>query len=344
VTLNSRNETLQRLCPGASPSRVAIAHLPTPLHQLPQSLVGSRGPRVLIKRDDCTGLALGGNKTRKLEFLLADALDQGCDSVLTLGAVQSNHVRQTVAAAAVFGLQAHALLLPMAAHSERAYSRSGNPFLTRLLGAVVHQGNGHEPADEQLERLRWQLESQGGRPYVIPMGGSNILGSMGYVAAAQEIVEQANAADIAIDHIVHASSSGGTQAGLTAGFAYRDSTVQVHGVNVYRRDFEAMERDIQKLSNAVSQAIGGPHHVPISLHHDALGASYGATTPAALDTISRTAREAGILLDPVYSGKAFGWLLDSIVHGRFTANQTVVFVHTGGAPALFGYEEALTPA
>jgi L-cysteate sulfo-lyase len=323
--------------------RQSLAHLPTPLEELPRLGAALKGPRILVKRDDCTGLGLGGNKTRKLEFLLAEALGHGADTVITTGGVQSNHVRQTAAAAARLGLACELVLTRVVPWGGPDYELGGNIQLDRLFGARIHLHDGDTDRTAAMEALGESLRRAGRRPYVIPTGGSNATGALGYVAAAQELAEQASGQGVTIAAVVHACSSGGTQAGLTAGFAALDPAVRVIGIDVDAHP-QAVAAEVRRLAGEVWARLGLPGGFPaekVILEAGYAGEAYGLPTAAMKAAVRRTAQLEGLLLDPVYSGKAMAGLIGLIEAGRFEPDDTVVFLHTGGTPALFPYREAL---
>jgi len=327
--------------------RRPLAHLPTPLEplaRLSEALSGSRdGPKILVKRDDCTGLGLGGNKTRKLEFLMADALAQGADTVITTGGVQSNHVRQTAAAAARLGLACELVLTRVVPWGGPDYELTGNIQLDRLFGAKVHLHDAGTDRAATMTTLAETLRADGKVPYLIPTGGSNAIGALGYAAAAVELSTQAAQQDARIAAVVHASSSGGTQAGLTAGFAALDPAVRVIGIDVDAHPAE-VGGEVRRLAGEVWDRLGLPGEFPddkVVLQGGYAGEAYGLPTEAMREAVQRTARLEGLLLDPVYSGKAMAGLIGLIEAGEFAPEDSVVFLHTGGTPALFPYRTAL---
>ncbi len=327
--------------------RCRLAHLPTPLEplaRLSKALAGPRGgPKILVKRDDCTGLGLGGNKTRKLEFLMADALAQGADTVITTGGVQSNHVRQTAAAAAHLGLACELVLTRVVPWGGPDYELTGNIQLDRLFGAEIHLHDAGTDRAATMESLAEKLRAEGKAPYLIPTGGSNATGALGYAAAAQELSTQATQQNERIAAVVHASSSGGTQAGLTAGFAALDPAIRVVGIDVDAHPDE-VAGEVRRLAGEVWNRLGLPGSFPddkVILQSGYAGDAYGLPTDAMCEAVQRTARLEGLLLDPVYSGKAMAGLMGLIEAGEFAPEDTVVFLHTGGAPALFPYRTAL---
>jgi len=322
--------------------RVKLVHAPTPLEFMPRLTRLLGGPNLFIKRDDCTGLASGGNKTRKLEFLIADALERGADTVITQGATQSNHARQTAAAAAKHGLKCEILLEDRTGSKDPAYKYSGNVFLDRLFGAPTHGYPGGTNMNAAMEEVADRVRARGGKPYVIPGGGSNSIGALGYAACALELVTQANEQQLRIDRVVHATGSAGTQAGLVAGFEAMHSGIEVLGIGV-RLAREPQENNVYKLACETAERLGmagGVARERVVANCDYVGEGYGIPTPAMADAVSLLAREEGILLDPVYSGKGMAGLIDLIRQGKFAKGENVVFVHTGGSVGLFGYQDA----
>ncbi len=322
--------------PWQSQSAVNLGHWPTPLEKLPRLSAELGGPTIWLKRDDCSGLATGGNKTRKLEYLLADALAQDCDTVITFGAVQSNHARQTAAACAKLGLECHLLLSRQVPSQTPEYERGGNVLLGKLLGAHQHV----LPADEAAaysRTLSEKLQQQGRRVYRIPAGGSNAVGALGYSRAAAELLSQFQQCNIAPRHIVHASSSAGTQAGLLYGFAHLGATPDVLGINVYHPDPDSLQQRINTLLQQLTDAFGAPSGQPeVHINHAYIGAGYGLPTAETLAAIHMAASLEGLLFDPAYSGKALAALIDQINLGNFSGDD-VVLIHTGGAAALNVY-------
>ncbi len=321
--------------------RVALADLPTPIDELNRLSQQLGGPRLLVKRDDQTGLATGGNKTRKLEFLVADALDQGADMVITAGAVQSNHCRQTAAAAARLGLGC-ALVLG----GEAPSTPNGNLLLDQLLGAQIYWTGPHRRG-ERLEEIADQSRQAGHLPYIIPYGGSNAIGASGYVAAMLELSQQLESDyPEGIDHIVVASSSGGTQAGLAVGARAVGFRGQIVGISIDKEEAgdERYLVHLAKLANATAAHVGLDADFTPSdfvVNQDYLGDGYGVVSDLEREAIQLTARLEGLVLDPVYTGRAMGGLIDMIRRGAIGPGQTVLFWHTGGMPALFAYANAL---
>tara|TARA_Y100001933_G_scaffold237364_1_gene260174 strand:- start:1517 stop:2536 length:1020 start_codon:yes stop_codon:yes gene_type:complete len=327
--------------------RLELGFLPTPLVPLERLSARLGGPRLWLKRDDCTGLATGGNKTRKLEYLLADAIRQQADAIVTFGAVQSNHARQTAAACAAAGLPCHLVLARKVPWPHPHYDTSGNVLLDRLLGADVQVVAPDAFADARAALLD-RLERDGRLPYVIPVGGSSHVGAMGYTRCAMELMEQSRALEFALTDVVHASSSAGTQAGLLAGFAGLvldgDGTApRVHGINVSEVDPTVLPKDVQRLVGEVIAERGLDAAVAaedVRLDDRYLGDGYGLPTEATVAAIRLLAGTEGVLLDPVYSGKAFAALVDRIERGEFAGVDDVVFIHTGGTASLAVYDTA----
>jgi L-cysteate sulfo-lyase len=320
---------------------VRFAHLPTPLEPLPR-LSEALGVNLYIKRDDCTGLAGGGNKTRKLEYLLGDALAQEADTLVTQGAVQSNHVRQTAAAAARFGLACEVILEERTGSKAVDYTHSGNVLLDELLGAKVRRVPGGSDMNAELAKTADEVRARGGKPYVIPGGGSNAIGALGYVECAFELVGDANVMGLEVDRIVTATGSAGTHAGLVAGLAVMGADIPVLGIGV-RAPREAQEANVFKLAQETAALLGHPDRVRremVVADCDYVGAGYGLIDDAVIEALKLAARTDAILLDPVYTGKAMKGLIALAKAGRF-AGETVVFLHTGGAQGLFGYQSEL---
>ncbi len=319
--------------------RVRLAHLPTPLEPLERLSAALAGPEIWIKRDDCTGLATGGNKARKLEFLMGEALARGAEAVATQGAVQSNHARQTAAAAARLGLECHVLLENRTGFADADYNENGNVLLDRLCGAVVHRCERRDDMDAALDELVASLPGGAGRVYAIPGGGSNAVGAAGYANAAAELVGQAEAGGLGIDAIVLASGSAGTHSGMLAGLLGAGSKIPVYGISV-RAEAAAQQAKVLDLAQAAAAHIGlGGQIDPAGIRVDDrfVGAGYGIPADSTLEAVRKMAELEGILLDPVYTGKTFAGLLGLVREGVFRAGQRVVFLHTGGSSALFAY-------
>jgi D-cysteine desulfhydrase len=320
--------------------RVNIAHVPTPLQEMKRLSQQMGGPRLFIKRDDQTGLATGGNKARKLEYLIADALAQGADTVLTVGGAQSNWVRQTAAAAAMFGLRC---VLVLRGTSPAHWN--GNLLLDDLLGAEVRWA-GEIPLDEVhqvMTKVALQEEAAGRRPCVIPLGGSTPVGAAGYVAAMEELVGQLTDLHLSASAIVFASGSGGTQAGLIVGAKALGFEGKIVGISVLWTEKVLMEA-LNELVPQTARHLGlqlSFDQADFRVYGDYLGGGYGVLGDLEREAIRLIARTEGILLDPVYTGRAMGGLLDLIRKGVFAPADTVIFWHTGGTPALFAYSQEL---
>lgn len=325
-------------------ARIRLAHLPTPLEPLPR-LSEELGLDLWIKRDDCTGLAGGGNKTRKLEFLLGAAFEADADTLVTQGAVQSNHVRQTAAAAAAHGLACEIILEERTGSKATDYVGNGNVLLDRLFGATLRTVPGGTDMVAELEKTAAEVRARGGKPYVIPGGGSNPTGALGYVDCAREIVVQADEMDLEVHRIVTATGSAGTHAGLVAGLAVMGADIPVLGIGV-RAPKDKQEANVFKLAEETAALLGQPGRVTrerVVADCDYVGEGYGLIDQGVIDALTLAARLDGIVLDPVYSGKAMKGLIALARAGRFKG-ETVVFLHTGGAQGLFGYQTEIEGA
>ena len=322
--------------------RVRITHGPTPFEFMPRLTQALGGPNLYIKRDDCTGLGTGGNKTRKLEFLMADAVKHGADTIITQGATQSNHARQTVAIAAKMGMQCEILLEDRTGSKDESYKQSGNVFLDYLYGAHVTERPGGTDMAAAMSEVADMLRAKGRKPYIIPGGGSNPIGALGYVVCALELTDQFNNLGLNVDCLVHATGSAGTQAGLVAGFEGTRSQIPVLGIGV-RAPKEAQETNVFNLAVKTAELLGVAGSVKresVMANCDYVGGGYGVPTPGMVEAVTMLARLEGILLDPVYSGKGMAGLIDLCRKGHFKKGQNVVFLHTGGAVALYGYMDA----
>ncbi|GAA6159604.1 D-cysteine desulfhydrase [Ruegeria sp. HU-ET01832] len=321
--------------------RVSLGHLPTPLEPMDRLSEVLGGPRLWVKRDDCTGLSSGGNKTRKLEFLMADAVQKGADTIITQGATQSNHARQTAAAAAKLGLACHILLEDRTGSNDPNYILNGNVLLDRLHGASVSKRPGGADMNAEMEACAAQMKTEGKNPYIIPGGGSNPIGALGYVNCARELNEQAAHAGLKIDALVHATGSSGTQAGLVAGLAALESDIHLLGIGV-RAPQDKQEGMVHDLAVRTVEYMetGTPiARENVRANCDYVGAGYGLPTKGMIDALKLLARTEGLLFDPVYSGKGLDGLIDQTRKGCFDGMDNVVFLHTGGSAALFGYPE-----
>ncbi|MGX1096488.1 D-cysteine desulfhydrase [Amorphus sp. MBR-141] len=322
--------------------RLRLAHLPTPLERLDRLTRELGGPEIWIKRDDCTGLSTGGNKTRKLEFLMAEAAEQSADVVMTQGATQSNHARQTAAAAARLGMACHLLLEDRTGSTDANYTGNGNVFLDGLHGATSEKRGPGLDMNAELEAVAETVRAGGKRVYTIPGGGSNPTGALGYVNCAFELVGQANDAGLVIDTLVHATGSAGTQAGLIVGLKAMNAGVPLLGIGV-RAPRPKQEESVFALACRTAEKLGCAGVVAredVVANTDYVGPGYGMPADGTIEAIEMFAQLEGILLDPVYSGKGAAGLIDLVRKGHFKRGQRIVFLHTGGSAALFGYTSA----
>jgi L-cysteate sulfo-lyase len=321
--------------------RFVLAHLPTPLEPLTRLRQNIGGPKLYIKRDDCTGLAFGGNKTRKAEFLIGAALSEAATVIISEGGLQSNHVRQTAAAAAHAGLKCHLVLDHHVPIDTAIYRENGNLLLNRLLGAVTHLCAEGETRTDVIARLLTSLRAEREVPFYIPTGGSNEIGALGYAAAALELLQQAKEAGIVIDRVLLATGSCGTQAGLLVGMALANASVQVIGIDI-EGEADALAADVRKIAEACARKVGLPGALrdgAVEIRRGYAGPGYGVPTPGMLEAVQMVATLEGIVLDPVYTGKAMAGLIDLVRSGHFAATETIVFIHTGGMPAMFAYAD-----
>jgi len=320
--------------------RFPLAQLPTPIEKLPRLSRELGGPELLIKRDDQTGLALGGNKVRKLEFLVGDAVAQGADTLVTVGAAQSNHCRQTAAAAAKAGLRCELIL-----NGKKPDVPNGNLLLNQLFGAREHWIDRPQRAAKSRE-LAEQLRAQDRKPYVIGVGGSNGVGATGYVVAMIELMEQLRVSGQRVDHILFGTSSGGTQAGIELGARITGFSGKLHGLSIDKNEPEHLEyeSEVAQIAGECAAYIGSDVRLTqsdVKVVYGYMGEGYGVVGELEREAIRLMARCEGIVLDPVYAGRAFGALVDLIRQGVFKRGETVLFWHTGGAPALFAYAKEL---
>ncbi|TDK42193.1 D-cysteine desulfhydrase [Antarcticimicrobium luteum] len=326
--------------------RTRLAHLPTPLEPLPRLSAALGGPEIWIKRDDCTGLSTGGNKTRKLEFLMAEAQQQGADIVLTQGATQSNHARQTAAAAAKLGIDCHLLLEDRTGYNHENYKYNGNVLLDVLHGASIeHRGPGLD-MNAEMEAVAEKFRAEGRIAYTIPGGGSNPTGALGYVNCALEMLGQFVDLGLNVDHIVHATGSAGTQAGLITGLSAMNADIPLLGIGV-RAPKDKQEENVYNLAVKTAEKLGCPGVVArddVVANCDYVGEGYGLPAESTLEAIDIFARTEAVLLDPVYSAKGAAGLIDLIRKGHFAKGEKVVFLHTGGAIGLTGYSHVFDVA
>ncbi len=313
--------------------RLQIAHLPTSIEAMPRLSAALKGPRLVIKRDDQTGLALGGNKTRKLEFLLAEAQANGARTVITAGALQSNHCRQTAAAAARFGFDCILVLV-----GEPPALSTGNLLLDELFGAEL-VWTARPEREQALKKTFDAAWEAGRRPYLIPYGGSNSVGASAYAFAIQELIEQlpTRLSGVAPDWIIFPSSSGGTQAGMVVGARLFGYQGKILGISVDETE-EALKGKVASLACATAETLGEritftPADILVNAGY--LGGGYGVMGAPEKEAVQLFARTEGVLLDPVYTGRAAAGMIDMIRQGKFKQGETVLFWHTGGSPALF---------
>ena len=296
------------------------------------------GPDIWVKRDDLLGLAGGGNKTRKLEYLVADALQSGADTLITCGAVQSNHCRLTASAASREGLDC-VLVLEERVPGTYDPQAGGNNFLYNLLGAQRRPVPGGTDLGATMQQVASELAGAGKQAYIIPGGGSNPLGAVGYASCASEIVADAHELDLQLNHIVCASGSGGTHSGLLTGFRGLQTGVPVTGISV-RHPASKQRPHVRDLAAGCANLIGLNTEITdddVQVEDQYVGPGYSLPTDEMIEAVELTARLEGILLDPVYTGKTMAGLIGMVREGRFDQADNVVFVHTGGAPSLFHY-------
>ncbi|MGP4789353.1 D-cysteine desulfhydrase family protein [Psychrobacter sp. 1Y11] len=320
--------------------KASLGYFPTPLIELTRLSAKLGGPKIYMKRDDNTGLALGGNKTRKLEYIMGDALAKGADTVITAGAIQSNHCRQTAGAAASLGLECHLVL-----GGEEPTQPQGNLLLDKVYGCHIHWA-GENRKGEDIPALVEQLKAEGKKPYIIPYGGSNELGAVAFIEAYKELDSQRRDLNVTFTHIIFASSSGATQAGLIIGNKILETNCQLVGINIDKGEMDKVPFDehIISLANSTAQLIEADYQFTANdliLNSNYVGDGYGVIGELENEAIAMTAQNEGILLDPVYTGRAMGGLIDMIRTGQIKSEDTVLFWHTGGAPALFAYAEDL---
>ncbi len=318
--------------------RITLGFLPTPLEEVSQLSATLGGPRIFIKRDDLTGLVLGGNKVRKLEFMMADAKQKGADVIITTGSSQSNHACLTAAAARMLGMES-ILVLDKGVHTET----QGNLLLDSLFEAEVRIIDDSSLVPKTMEDIAADLRSKGHNPYLIPRGASCPLGAVGYVTAVAEICEQLDKQDIQAQYLFAAAGSSGTMAGLTVGAKYFQAPFQVIGVSTNRKK-EELSVKISDLANETAQLLDmdltfNPDEMTI--YDEYVGKGYGIPTPQAIEAIRLVAHTQGIILDPVYTAKVMSGLIDLIRQGRFTDKDTIIFLHTGGTASVFAYANEL---
>ena len=319
--------------------RIKLGHFPTPIEHLKNVSQHLDGPNIFIKRDDCTGLATGGNKTRKLEFLIPDAIKNKAELIVTVGAIQSNHARQTAAACSLKGLKCLIILEQRLKDPPDAYMNSGNVFLNKLLGAEVMLCPKDQDILEYSTKVVEDIKSKGTNVYFIPGGGSNSIGALGYVECFNEILKENNKYNFT--HIVHATGSSGTQAGLLAGKKYFQSQLQIIGISV-RYEKKIQEEKVYNEAKKTCEKLKCDvlDRSEVVAYDDYVGSGYGEPTDGMIEATNLLAKKEAILLDPVYSGKGFAGLIGLIRQKKFTKEDNILFIHTGGAVSLSAYEWA----
>lgn len=324
--------------------RVVLGHLPTPLEPMTNLAKTLAGPRLFVKRDDCTGLALGGNKTRKLEFAMGAALHAGADLIITSGGTQSNHVRQTAAAAARLRLECQCVVANPLTSFRPEYLRTGNVLLDELLGAKIHTASDTDAAlSQRVSQLMQRARADGRRPYLIPIGASDAVGSLGYVACAGELLQQFNADGIEPSHIIVGTGSAGTHAGLLVGLRLSGSYIRVVGIAVSESS-QIKQQKVRAVVDALLDVLGGGAGAvserDIEVLDDYVDGGYALASAATLAAVRTAAEQEALILDPVYTGKAMAGLMDLIQSKKLREPRDVVFLHSGGSPAMFAYTEA----
>ena len=319
--------------------RIKLGHFPTPIEHLKNITKYLGGPNIFIKRDDCTGLATGGNKTRKLEFLIPDAIKNKAELIVTVGAVQSNHARQTAAACTLMGLKCLIILEQRVKNTPEVYMNSGNVFLDKLFGADVKICPKNENFSQYSEKIIEDLKNKGTNVYFIPGGGSNSIGALGYVECLKEIIKENNKYNFS--QIVHATGSAGTQSGLLAGRKYFNCNIPVTGICI-RYDKVTQENKVYTESKKTCEKLQCRilDKSEVIVYDEYIGPGYGEPSDSMIEATKLLAKKEGILLDPVYSGKGFAGLIGLIKNKKLTKNDNVLFIHTGGAVSLSAYEWA----
>ena len=319
--------------------RIKLGHFPTPIEHLKNVTKYLGGPNIFIKRDDCTGLATGGNKTRKLEFLIPDAIKNKAELVVTVGAVQSNHARQTAAACTLMGLKCLIILEQRLKDPPESYMKSGNVFLDKLFGAKIKVCPKNEDVSKYSEKLIKDIKSKGTNVYFIPGGGSNPVGALGYVECLNEIIQENKKYNFS--QIVHATGSAGTQAGLLAGRKYFNCDIPVIGICVrHKKDIQVDKVYTEAKKTCEKLRCNILNKSDVIVYDEFIGSGYGEPTEEMKEATKLLAKKEAILLDPVYSGKAFAGLIGLIKNKKFTKDDNVLFIHTGGAVSLSAYEWA----
>ncbi len=318
--------------------RLGLAHLPTPLEPMKRLSAELGGPRLWVKREDCTGVGLGGNKLRKLDYVLSTAIEAGADTLVSGGVVQSNSQRQVAAAAAKLGLACHlAVYHGRLAPPSPEYGQTGNALLNRLFGAILHDVPWNGDRNGAIEALAASLRAEGRKPFVVPYGVSNALGAVAYASTIAEIADQSRALGFSPHSIVHCTGSGATQAGLVVGAQIELPRTRIVGIDIDAEP-ERVRADVLTYARGAAELLGqafDPAGVEVVAGH--AGPAYGVPHAATVDAIKASASLEGFVLDPVYSGKGLAGLIALVRAGRWKKDDDVIFVHTGGAPALFAY-------
>ena len=321
--------------------RIDLGHFPTRIEYLKNISDMLKGPQIFIKRDDCTGLATGGNKTRKLEFILPDAINNNADLIITVGAIQSNHARQTAAACAKLGIKCLIVLEQRLENAPESYMNSGNVFLNKVFGAEMILCPKDRDVKVFAEEIMEDRKRDGYNPYFIPVGGSNRLGELGYIECMREILENPN--KDSFSHIVVATGSGGTHAGLVAGKTLYKSNTKIIGISIKDNKSNQEERVLKLTRNSCDyMSCNPPKEEDVIVFDDYVGPGYAMPTDGMRDALSLMATKEAILLDPVYTGKAFDGLINLVRKNYFNSSDRVLFIHTGGSAALPAFEWAFS--
>ena len=321
--------------------RIDLGHFPTRIEYLKNISDMLKGPQIFIKRDDCTGLATGGNKTRKLEFILPDAIKNNSDLIVTVGAIQSNHARQTAAACAKIGMKCLIVLEQRLDNAPESYMNSGNVFLNKVFGAEMILCPKDRDVKEFAEEIMEDRKRDGYNPYFIPVGGSNRLGELGYIECMREILENPN--KDSFSHIVLATGSGGTHAGLVAGKTLYKSNTKIIGISIKDNKSNQEKRVLKLTQNSCEyMSCNPPKEEDVIVFDDYVGPGYAMPTDGMRDALSLMATKEAILLDPVYTGKAFDGLINLVKKNYFNSSDRVLFIHTGGSAALPAFEWAFS--
>ncbi len=339
--MNSDRSVLHRL---DQIDRFPLCHLPTPLQPLDRLSATLGGPRLWIKRDDCTGLSLGGNKSRKMEYVIPEVIASGADTLVTIGALQSNHVRQTIAAGVRSGMESWVVLGNWVGHEHASYLRSGNRLLDEVLGARIFTAGDDETPDDALSRVCDAAIAAGRKPSIVALGASTPVGALGYAHSAVELLQQCEAEGFKPAAVYFASGSGGTQAGLLAGMLAAKARTIVQGISVFNANGQELLGVIESICAETLKLLGDATEIAsddLRLDETQLGPGYGQPTDEMLEALRLLARLEAVILDPVYTAKAMAGLIKDLREERFGADENIVFIHTGGAPGLFAYADII---